>query len=87
MQVVILDFNIKPLEGKTLPEAVRVVQGDVSSPESWKSALKVAVDTFGKLGIVCNNAGICTDSLVSYEDAQGRATPCELFSESWDIRN
>lgn len=63
-QVIILDFNIKPLEGKTLSEAIKVVQGDVSSPESWKEALKVALDAFGKLTIVCNNAGICTDSIV-----------------------
>ena len=74
MQVIILDFNIKPLEGKTLSEATKVVQGDVSDPASWKQALKVALDTFGKLTIVCNNAGICTDSLVGQKATLHRAT-------------
>jgi NAD(P)-dependent dehydrogenase (short-subunit alcohol dehydrogenase family) len=65
LQVIILDFNLKPLEGKTQPDSVKVVQGDVTSEASWKEALKVAVDTWGKLDIVCNNAGIVTGATVS----------------------
>lgn len=88
IQVVILDYNLKPLEGKTQPDSVKVVQGDVSDPESWKKALQTAIDAFGKVSIVCNNAGICTDSKVCalparkssmlqlIEDTPSRCTRC-----------
>lgn len=74
MQVVILDFNIKPLEGKPQPDSVKVVQGDVSDPESWKKTLQTAIEAFGKLTIICNNAGICTDAKVGWRAASVLST-------------
>lgn len=64
LQVVILDFNLKPLDGTSLPDTVKAVQGDVTSPDSWKEALQTALTSFGKLDIVCNNAGIVTAATV-----------------------
>lgn len=34
------------------------VSGDVSSETAWKNALAVAIEKFGKLDIVVNNAGV-----------------------------
>ena len=32
--------------------------GDVSNVQDWEKALKLAVDTFGALDVVVNNAGV-----------------------------
>src|SRR5262249_54710311 len=53
-------------EGKALAEelgsdtggAVRFVHLDVTQPDQWKTAVGVAVDEFGKLEVLVNNAGI-----------------------------
>lgn len=48
-------------EGKALADdlgdAARYVHLDVTDPEQWKAAVSTAVDEFGKLNVLVNNAG------------------------------
>src|SRR4029079_11078279 len=39
-------------------EAARYVHLDVTSAEEWEAAVATAVDEFGKLNVLVNNAGI-----------------------------
>jgi 3alpha(or 20beta)-hydroxysteroid dehydrogenase len=41
-----------------LGDAVRYVHLDVTSPDDWKAAVDTAVESFGKLNVLVNNAGI-----------------------------
>ncbi|MTE13233.1 SDR family NAD(P)-dependent oxidoreductase [Nocardia aurantiaca] len=43
---------------ESLGDAARFVRHDVTDAESWDAAVKVAVDTFGKLDVLVNNAAI-----------------------------
>src|ERR1700687_2018160 len=49
-------------EGKTLAddlgESARFVHLDVTQPEHWQAVIATAVDEFGKLDVLVNNAGI-----------------------------
>ncbi|MDC9015947.1 glucose 1-dehydrogenase [Mycobacterium marinum] len=49
-------------EGKALAEAIgdaaRYVHLDVTQPDQWEAAVATAVDEFGKLDVLVNNAGI-----------------------------
>jgi 3alpha(or 20beta)-hydroxysteroid dehydrogenase len=49
-------------EGQALAEelggAARFVDLDVTQPDQWKAAVKLALDTFGMLNVLVNNAGI-----------------------------
>lgn len=55
-------------EGKALAEeigpAARYVHLDVTSPEDWQAAVGTAVDEFGKLNVLVNNAGIVNGSTI-----------------------
>jgi NAD(P)-dependent dehydrogenase (short-subunit alcohol dehydrogenase family) len=42
---------------KTAPNRVRVVEADVTNPEQVQEAVRTAVDTFGRIDVVVNNAG------------------------------
>jgi len=59
-RVVISDILDDP--GKALAEelgdAARYVHLDVTSAEDWKAAVDTAVDEFGKLNVLFNNAGV-----------------------------
>lgn len=52
----ILDDEGKAL-GDELGDAARYVHLDVTDPEQWKDAVATAVDEFGKLNVLVNNAG------------------------------
>ena len=55
-------------EGKALAAAIgdsaRYVHLDVTSPEDWQAAVAAAVDDFGKVNVLVNNAGIVNGSTV-----------------------
>ena len=53
----ILDDEGKPLADE-LGAAARYVHLDVTQPDQWKTAVATAVDEFGKLNVLVNNAGI-----------------------------
>jgi 3alpha(or 20beta)-hydroxysteroid dehydrogenase len=53
----VLDDKGKEVAG-SLGDAVRYVHHDVTSEEDWAAAVAVAVDTFGQLDVLVNNAGI-----------------------------
>ncbi len=40
------------------------IQGDVRNPESAESVVKAALETFGKIDVLVNNAGITRDDLI-----------------------
>ena len=52
----ILDDEGKALADE-LGDAARYVHLDVTDPEQWKAAVSTAVDEFGKLNVLVNNAG------------------------------
>ncbi|HMC69336.1 MAG TPA: SDR family NAD(P)-dependent oxidoreductase, partial [Mycobacteriales bacterium] len=53
----ILDDEGKAVAAE-LGDAVRYVHLDVTKPEHWTAAAAAAVDEFGKLNVLVNNAGI-----------------------------
>jgi 3-oxoacyl-[acyl-carrier protein] reductase len=50
------------LDGNVVP-----VAGDVSKIDTWHKALKAAFDSFGKLDVVVNNAGVVQKATPSHE--------------------
>ena len=48
---------------------------DVTSEADWEAAVKLAVDTYGKLDVLVNNAGI-----------GGRSLLMETSEEAWDAQ-
>jgi 3alpha(or 20beta)-hydroxysteroid dehydrogenase len=48
----------------SLGDAVRYAHHDVTSPEDWAAAVATTVDTFGKLNVLVNNAGILKRGLI-----------------------
>lgn len=60
-KVVVVDINEENAKQVALkqPEKSCVgIKGDVSSESDWKHMLEVALETFGKLDVVVNNAGV-----------------------------
>ncbi|WAC55630.1 glucose 1-dehydrogenase [Gordonia sp. SL306] len=57
----ILDDEGKALAAE-LGDAARYVHLDVTSPDDWAAAVATAVDDFGKLNVLVNNAGIVNGS-------------------------
>jgi len=47
-----------------LGDAARFVHLDVTQPDQWKSAVATAVDAFGKLNVLVNNAGIANGNML-----------------------
>lgn len=67
--VIIVDIN--RLEGLRVqnnepPGRAIFVKGDVSSEPDWKMVREVALEKFGKIDIVVNNAGIVHEVQVSF---------------------
>ena len=76
-QVVINDLDAEPAEeARAACEALRpgsaaVHLGSVADPKTTDALMKLAVDHFGKLDILINNAGITRDRM------------CHLMSDEW----
>ncbi|MEZ0364510.1 glucose 1-dehydrogenase [Mycobacterium sp. pUA109] len=63
----ILDEDGKSLADE-LGAAARYVHLDVTDADQWKAAVGTAVDEFGKLNVLVNNAGIVNGSLLQQFD-------------------
>lgn len=72
-QVVVMDINEKDALAKASAyqshQAVSL-KGDVSSEADWKAALSLAVEKFGKLDVVVNNAGVVYKACPSIETSE-----------------
>ncbi len=80
-KVVIADLD--PAEGEataaSLGDAARFVRVDVANGEQVAAAVQAAVDTFGGLDILCNNAGYSHLSMPMWE------LPDEEFDRQFDV--
>lgn len=82
----VIIFDIDPVAGtrvaSSLPlDKIHLFTGSVTNLNHWKEALKCAIDAFGKLDIVVNNAGVVHVAQVSGRHQnrpplQDRETPC-----------
>ena len=54
----VLDDRGKAVASSLGEASARYVRHDVTSPEDWEAAVAAAVDAFGQLDVVVNNAGI-----------------------------
>lgn len=75
-KVVVADFadglaTVKEVEEKG--SAAIYVQVDVTSPESVKNMVEKAIEAFGKIDVLINNAGITKDSMMK-----------KMTKEAWD---
>ena len=61
------------------------IQGDVKDPESAEAVVKAALDAFGKVDILINNAGITRDDLIMRmsEEAWRDVLETNLFGAFW----
>jgi 3alpha(or 20beta)-hydroxysteroid dehydrogenase len=67
--------DVLEAEGKTtaaeIGDAARFVRHDVTDPDGWAAAVTVAVDDFGGLDILVNNAAICEFRTLEEETLDG----------------
>lgn len=57
-KVVVFDINGEAGKKVAAKDGCSFVHGDVSTKKDWERALETAVEDYGRLDIVCNNAGI-----------------------------
>ncbi|KAI8220531.1 Versiconal hemiacetal acetate esterase [Colletotrichum sp. SAR 10_77] len=72
-KVLIFDINEDDAKNTAAlqPEgSALAMRGDVSMEADWKAALSLAVDTFGKLDIIVNNAGVVYNACSSIETTE-----------------
>jgi NAD(P)-dependent dehydrogenase (short-subunit alcohol dehydrogenase family) len=62
MQVVVTDINLDyaRAEAERLGNGVLALQHDVTSLDSWAAVKRAALDAFGAVDVLCNNAGVAT---------------------------
>jgi NAD(P)-dependent dehydrogenase (short-subunit alcohol dehydrogenase family) len=39
-------------------ERVRIITGDISTPDGARMAIETSIDTYGRLDLLCNNAAV-----------------------------
>ncbi|GHO95618.1 short-chain dehydrogenase/reductase [Reticulibacter mediterranei] len=64
-------------------ENVRTVELDVTKPEQARAAVAVAVDTFGRLDVVVNNAGYA--NVAAIEDATEEDMRAQIETDLWGV--
>jgi NAD(P)-dependent dehydrogenase (short-subunit alcohol dehydrogenase family) len=64
-------------------ENVRAVELDVTKPEQACAAVSVAVDTFGRLDVVVNNAGYA--NVAAIEDATEEDMRAQIETDLWGV--
>jgi NAD(P)-dependent dehydrogenase (short-subunit alcohol dehydrogenase family) len=64
-------------------ENVRTVELDVTKPEQARAAVAVAVDTFGRLDVVVNNAGYA--NVAAIEDASEEDMRAQIETDLWGV--
>lgn len=72
-QVVVMDLNESDALAKASsyqPHQAVGLKGDVSSESDWRAALSLAIETFDKLDIVVNNAGVVYKACPSIETSE-----------------
>ncbi len=64
------------------------VQADVTQPESAEALVKAAIDAFGKIDVLVNNAGITRDDLIMRmtTDAWREVLETNLFGAFWTLK-
>jgi NAD(P)-dependent dehydrogenase (short-subunit alcohol dehydrogenase family) len=65
--------------------AVRAVALDVTNPEQARAAVSAAVETFGRLDVVVNNAGYSYAAAI--EDAKESDLRAEIETDLWGVIN
>lgn len=69
----------------TYGEKIRAVPLDVTNPEQARKAIAVAVEAFGRLDIVVNNAGYA--NIASIEDASEEDWRAQIETNLWGVIN
>ena len=54
----------------------------VATPEGGRAIVQTALDAFGRIDIVVNNAGILRDKCVPQHDARSRRTRCSTCTSA-----
>ena len=66
------DEEARKQAGRWGPHRARAVRLDVSDPAAWTDAIRATLDTFGRLDVLVNNAGVA-----------GRGDVAEADPETW----
>ncbi len=68
-QVAIADIEVPALEraAASLPAGTLAVPTDVTDPEQVEDLARAVIDRFGRVDIVCNNAGVTTFNLLDHQ--------------------
>lgn len=91
-KVVVVDINeetAKKVATAQAPGSCVGIKGDVSSEADWKVALDTAINTFGQLDVVVNNAGVIYKACSSIETAESdydRVLQVNLKSLYWSTK-
>lgn len=67
----VLDEEGAKLADELGADTARFVRLDVTAPEQWQAAAQVAIDDFGKLDVLVNNAGIAKYNTIENFDIAG----------------
>src|ERR1041384_5673129 len=61
----VLDEKGEYVAGKLGPDLCRYVHHDVTSEAEWVAAVAATIDTFGKIDVLVNNAGVLAHATIA----------------------